>query len=365
MNSSKENESFSEQNSMYLLVGTYTTSESDGIYVYQFDTINGFSKYKSVAKVENPSYLAVSNNEQYVYAVSELGDNKGAANAFSFDKKEGTLSLINSELTGGDDPCYIAVDKTGNHVITANYSGGSITLFDVNEKGALSIAKEVISFMGSGQNAQRQKQPHLHSVIFSPDGNYLFAADLGTDKIHKFNVSMASDSNYISMGTPPAFAVDKGSGPRHMEFHPNGKYLYLINELSGTVNVFVYNKENGDINDVQNVLADTLRAGGSADIHLSPNGKFLYASNRLEGDGIAIFSVNQLDGTLTKVGYQETAVHPRNFAISPNGKFLLVASRDDNLIQIFRINQNTGLLENEYKDIKVSMPVCLKFLSLE
>ena len=173
---------------------------------------------------------------------------------------------------------------------------------------------------------------------------------MGTDKIHKFGINESNEGNYLKVGTPAAFDVAPGSGPRHLDFHPNGKYAYLINELSGAVIAFNYDANAGNLTQIQTIQADTLSAKGSADIHVSPDGKFLYASNRLKGDGIAIFSINQVDGKLTKVGYQETGVHPRNFVITPNGKFLLVASRDNDVIQIFLIDRVTGLLENTYKE---------------
>lgn len=357
-----ENIEFQKDASMYLLVGTYTQTKSNGIYVYQFDTISGYSKYISVVKVENPSYLVVSNNEKYVYSVTENEDETSLVNAFSFNKQTGTLKLINSQPTGGAAPCFINIDSVGKHVITANYLGGNVSVFTTNEDGSLNPASQVINFSGKGINPDRQTQPHIHCVQFSPDQKYLFADDLGTDEIHKFDIQ-PSDSKFLKIGKPAYFKVEDGSGPRHLEFHPDGKYAYLINELSGTIIAFDY--KDGNLTQIQSILADTTNAQGSGDIHISPNGKFLYASNRLKNDGIAIFSINQEDGKLTKVGYQTTGLHPRNFIITPNGKYLLLASRDDNAIQIFEINTETGLLKDTYKNIELDMPVCLKFVSLQ
>lgn len=358
-------ETVSDENSMHLLVGTYTGGESEGIYVYQFDTVSGYSHFRQVTKIDNPSYLTLSKDEKFVYAVSEDSGEKATASAFSFDKKDGSLKLLNSQKTGGDSPCYIEVDKNGKHVITANYGGGSITQFGVKDDGSLNLPTQVIRFMGKGTDTERQTKPYLHCVRFSPDGNYLFADDLGTDKIHKFDVKAGDADNFLQVGTPPFFKVADGSGPRHLTFHPNGKYAYLINELSGAVIAFSYDSQNGNLAQIQSIQADTLNAKGSGDIHVSPDGKFLYASNRLKGDGIAIFSINQADGKLTKAGYQETGIHPRNFVISPNGKFLLVASRDSDMIQIFLRNQSTGLLEDTFQNIKLDMPVCLKFAAFK
>jgi len=356
-------ETLQEDKSLYLLVGAYTQRESKGIYVYKFDTVSGYSEYVSMVEVEDPSYLAITKDEKFVYAVSESGKDSDAANAFSFDKRSGKLKFINSQPTGGEAPCYITIDSERKHVITANYSGGSITVFDVKEDGSLAPASFIHKFEGKGVDPDRQKQAHLHCVKFSPDERFLFADDLGTDRIHRFEVNKTGEGDYLKTGKPESFKIADGSGPRHLVFHPNGKYAYLITEMGGTVIAFNYN--DGVLEEFQTIVADPLNAKGSADIHITPDGRFLYVSNRLEGDGIAIFSIDERNGSLTKVGYQETVIHPRNFVITPNGRFLLVAGRDSDIIQIFGIDNQTGLLENTYKDIELSMPVCLKFASMK
>lgn len=366
-NNNSDNQSMDQvakkDSEMYMLVGTYTSGESKGIYVYKLDTVTGRSQYVSEITVDNPSYLVLDRSEKYVYAVTENeGIETSAANAFSFDKESGKLTFINKQLTGGGAPCYINIDAAGKHVVTANYLGGSLTCFAVNETGGLGTALKVVNFSGRGTDAERQKQSHIHCVEFTPDGKYLFAADLGTDKIHKFSIN-GTDDNYLTMGTPAGFDLKGGSGPRHLKFHPNNKFAYVINELSGDVTAFSYNE--GNLTEMQTIKADTLNAKGSGDIEITPNGKFLYASNRLKNDGLAIFSINESDGKLTKVGYCATAIHPRNFAITPNGNLLLVACRDSDVIQVFKINENTGLLEDTGYSVKLNMPVCIKFASIK
>lgn len=363
VNNSLANDSLSNENKMYMLVGTYTSGESNGIYVYKLDTVQGTSTYIGEVNVDNPSYLVLDPSEKYVYAVTEdEGKETSAVNAFSFDKKNGKLTFINKALTEGGAPCFINIDTNGKNIVTANYLGGNISTFTVNSNGGVESPAKVINFQGKGVDTQRQEQPHLHSVQFSPDYKYLFADDLGTDKIYKFDVN-AKGGEFLTKGIPESFSVKAGSGPRHLAFHPNGKYAYLITELSGDVIVFDY--ADGNLKEKQTIKADTLGAKGSADIHLTPDGRFLYASNRLEGDGLAIFSVSPENGTLTKVGYQETGIHPRNFAITPNGNFLLVANRDSDNIEVFKINQKTGLLENTGFNIELDMPVCIKFASID
>ena len=356
------NDSILDYGEMYMLVGTYTSNEgSKGIYVYKFDTETGESDSISMVEVANPSYLVISPNEKFIYSVGENEGDDGFAHSFSFDKQTGDMVLLNSQNTEGSSPAYIALDSKGNNVITANYGGGSISQFNVNSDGTLSPLTNLFTFKGKGPDSIRQQQPHLHSVRYSPDGLFLFATDLGTDNIYRYkSIHSVFEGQPALLETDTAiFKTPAGTGPRHFDFHPNGLYFYVIGELSGEVIVYDYNM--GDLQQKQTILADTVGARASADIHVSPNGRFLYASNRLENDGIAIFAIDAQDGTLTKVGYQETAKHPRNFIITPNGKFLLVAGRDDNVIQVFSVDKETGLLNNTHQDIGIDKPVCIKF----
>ena len=355
-----------DKDELFLLVGTYTSDEgSKGIYLYRFNSETALSDSVNMVRVENPSYLTLSTDEKYVYAVGENDEGGSAVHAIALDKQSGSLTLINSQPTESGGPCYITIDSKGKSVHTANYGGGSISSFQVNSDGGLTPATSVITFIGSGQDSIRQADPHLHSVIYSPDGKFLFAADLGTDKIYRFNVNDTpiEGEPAIKKSRLKEFSAPAGTGPRHFAFHPDGgRYLYLLGELSGEV--IVYDYHSGDLVPKQVIAADSVGARGSADIHLSPDGRFLYASNRLQADGIAIFSVDPDEGTLTKVGYQLTARHPRNFVITPNGRFLLVAGRDDNIIEVFAIDGETGLLTVTDQDIRISKPVCLKFAQM-
>ena len=365
----KQAETFVEPESMnnsemYMLVGSYATPEEEGIKVYRFNENTGEATYVSGLKgISNPSYLTPSIDGERVYAVGEDNGKSSTANAIKFDKEEGVLTLLNSQPTDGGAPCYITINPSGKFVLTANYMGGSITVFALDKDGKLAPEPHMIPFTGSSADKERQKQPHLHCVEFTPDHKYLLADDLGTDKIHVFPVSesVTEGAAYSLLDGDKVsdVKVEPGSGPRHICFHPNQKFAYLINEISGKVTAFSYDK--GKLNAIQYIEADTVGAQGSGDIHLSPDGKFLYASNRLKADGIAIFSIDGEKGTLTKVGYQLTGIHPRNFIISPNGRYLLVACRDSNVIQIFELDKETGLLTDTGRKVETSKPVCLKF----
>lgn len=351
---------------LYLFIGTYTDKGgSEGIYVHRFNTQTGASDSLSMSPMDNPSYLTVSPDHHFVYAVSESDPTKSAVHAFEINKQNGHLEPLNSRSVNSGGPCFITIDSRGKHLHTANYGGGSISSLQTNDDGSLVTVTTVLTFEGEGADPSRQKQPHLHSVRYSPDGQYLFASDLGTDNLYRFEVNNTPfqgqpaihESSLRVWETPPA------TGPRHFDFHPNGQFFYLLGELSGEVIVYDYN--HGDLIQKQVIASDTTGAKGSADIHVSPDGRYLYTSNRLQADGLAIFKIDEKEGTLTRVGYQLTAAHPRNFAITPNGNFILVAAKDGNKVQVFQRDQDTGLLTDTGKDIVVAQPTCIQFAIME
>lgn len=345
---------------LYLCVGSYASATDEGVQMYQFNQETGEAVYVSGLKgVSNPSYLVASADGNRIYAVGEDEGASSTVNALSFDRKTGKLVLMNTQFTQGGAPCHITLSPEEDFVLTANYMGGNISVFPLEENGRLK-AGDTINFTGSGPDKERQLQPHLHCVQFTPDGRFLLANDLGTDRIHVFPVREDGKSELLEKENAFDICLPSGCGPRHLCFAPNGKYAYLLTELSGEIIGLSYDEAGFDT--IQHIKADTLGARGSADIHLSPDGKFLYASNRLKGDGIAIFEVSSEDGTLDKVGYQQTGIHPRNFNITPNGKYLLVACRDTDEIQIYEREEESGLLKDTDKRIKISKPVCVQFL---
>ncbi len=339
-----------------MVVGTYTDGESKGMYSYSFNQETGKVTPLSEVEISNPSYLTFSKKGDFIYSVSENDGDEATANAFSFNKKSGEMKLINQQKTQGAHPCYIATD--GKNVVAANYTGGNFTTFDIEKDGSLSPATSVNNFKNSyqGPDSTRQASAHIHCTVFSPDGKCLFVTDLGGDRLYNYEIK----NKKIATEKPSYSTIAAGSGPRHFIFAPNGRHAYLINELSGTVVCYLYHQDSL-LEPIQTVQADTVSGRGSADIHVSPDGKYLYASNRLKADGIAIFRIDSV-GKLTKVGYQLTGIHPRNFNITPNGKYLLVACRDSNVIQVFQRDAKTGLLTDTKQDIQISKPVCLQFM---
>lgn len=350
-----------EKTDIYLVIGSYSSPTEKGIHVFTFNEENGENALVSETEgITNPSYLVQNSDGKRIYCVSETEDETSSLYAYAFNHTNGTIKFINSKPTHGTAPCHVWVAPSDKLAITANYNEGSISIFPITNSGSLQDAN-VEKYEGGTPNSKRQSCPHLHCIYSSPDGKYVYANDLGTDRIYKYRMTMQDSTTYIEKSIPSYFQLPAGEGPRHAEFHPNGKYAYIIGELSGNITVMAL-KEEGNLAPIQTISADSLHAAGSADIHISPNGKYLYASNRLQGDGIAIFSIDKENGHLKKVGYQTTGTHPRNFAITPNGKFLLCACRDDNKIQIFHINPNNGMLHATGKEIHLSQPVCLKFI---
>jgi len=341
---------------MFLLVGSYSDGTTPGISVYNFDIQTGDYVYVSdIKQIENPSYLVVSQDELMVYSVNETQE--GGVSSFNFNKNEGVLSFVNSQPAYGASPCYINMDKNKNFIVTANYSGGNISVFPLDTDGSIKpLSMNIDMIIPDSPNSR------MHTAVFSPDESRLLITDLGKDNIYTFIINQNATESFLELPPESVTKLDQGSGPRHLAFHPNGKFLYCINELSGTVTFFNYNE--GELLATQTIVSDTTQSSrrkGSADIHLTSDGRFLYSSNRIKNDGIAIFSVNSENGMLTSVGYQSTGIHPRNFLITPNDKFLLCANLNSNNIQIFEIDPDTGLLNNTGKEIILDKPVCMKW----
>lgn len=350
----------------YLLVGTYTASGSNGIYVYKFNAQNGKTTLvSSTDSVINPSFLVVRGN--FVYAVNETnGDNPGSVSAFAFDKKKGTLQFLNKQPTGGDDPCHLSITNDGKWVAVANYSGGSVTLFPVNEDGSLQPFSQLIQHLGSSVNKERQQKPHVHETVFSSDNNYLFTPDLGLDKImiYRFN---PEDKKPLSSANPAFIATHPGSGPRHFVLSPDERFGYVIQELNGMVTV--YSHGNGKFTEVQNIPTYPEGYKGvldGAEIVISADGNFLYTSQRGNQNSVTIFSIDKKSGLLSNIGTQSTlGKGPRNFIIGPTGNYLLAANQGSNNIVILKRNKNTGQLTETGLEIKVPMPVCLQMVSAD
>lgn len=350
-----------QQKEAHLVVGTYTSGSSEGIYVFKFNTTTGEALLENSTKSSNPSYLAVSPDQKFVFAVNE--DAPGHVSSYCFDKTTGKLSLVSQQPSKGNHPCYVTVSNNGKWLLAGNYSSGNFSVYRINKNGALDSAKTSIQHEGYSVNADRQQAPHVHATVLSKDNKYLFVPDLGIDKlmIYSFNAR----NGKVAPAKIPFQLVEAGAGPRHFDFTPSGRFAYLMEELTGSISAYSYYK--GTLTLVQNISAlpgNFNGAVGSADIHVSPDGKFLYASNRGESNTIAIFSISEATGMLRPVGHQPVlGKAPRNFNFDPSGNFLLVANQNSDEIVVFAIDHTTGLLTDTGKRIKVSKPVCIKWIS--
>jgi 6-phosphogluconolactonase len=348
----------------YLFIGTYTKGTSKGIYVYRFDASTGDAQPVSVTDTgTNLSYLALSPDGRFVYAANETGGkDPGKVIAYSFDSLSGKLGFIDERESGGDFPCYVSVDASDRWVAVANYGGGNLSAFPIGSDGSLGPSAQLIQHEGKGSNPQRQEKPHVHSTVFTPDQHFLLTPDLGLDKVFIYDFR-PDDPTPLSGASTPFIVTRPGSGPRHIDFSPDHRYMYLIEELSGEVEVFGYSKSKFiPVQRIASVIKDTSADKGSADIHLSPDGKFLYASNRGITNNIAIYAVHTGSGKLKLLGFQDVlGAKPRNFAIEPSGHFLLVANQDSNNIVIFRRDPQTGMLTPTGNQIHIDSPVCLKW----
>jgi len=347
-----------QNNTYYMLVGSYT---NDGIAVYKFNAQRGIATAVSkVGGAANVSYMVVSPDQKFMYAVNETSGTPEIS-AFSFNKTKGELKLLNKQPANAG-PCYVTIDSTGKFIVIAEYGNGSLSVYKTNADGSLTAKVQTITHEGYGIVYERQDKSHVHSVVFSPDQKFLFAADLGNDRLYQYKFD-AKASEPLSPAETPYYTVPDGSGPRHLIFHPNGKAAYLVNELTGDVIVYSYN--NGQLQELQTIASAT--AGGkyeqgSADVHITPNAKFLYVSNRGKANNVTVYAITP-EGKLNKTGEKEVNAHPRGFNIDPTGKFVLVASRDQNTIQMFTINPNFGLLEEVGQAISIDKPVFLMMIS--
>jgi len=341
---------------IFLLIGTYSPT----MYVYRFNPVNGKLEATSTFGISGSQYLTVSKNQKFVYVVNDQSNAKGGEiTAFSFDNGKGTLNRINSTTTGSEPCCFVDISTDNRWVVAGNYRLGNLFVFKTNLDGSIKQCKQIIDHKTI---APEGIVPHVHCTLFTPDGKYIFATDLGLDKLFCYPFSPQSDEPLIESNAVIS-EIHKGYGPRHLAFHPNGKYLYMIAEKSG--HIVCYQYKTGKLIQIQDLLSDSTNndgKGGSADIHITPNGKFLYATHRLKANDIVGYKIAH-SGKLTELFHQSSkGIQPRNFVIDPTGSFLLVANVDSGNIVVFKINQESGQLSATGEEINVEKPFCLKMI---
>jgi 6-phosphogluconolactonase len=367
-----------KKDSYILFVGTYTKGESQGVYAYRYDAKSGeVTPLGLAAKTSNPSFLTVDAAHKFLYAVNEdskyQGQASGGVTAFSIDRKTGRLTELTEVASHGADPCHISIDRSGKYVLVANYTGGNVAVFPIQADGRLGEASSVVNDSGTlGPNKERQEAAHAHWIEASARNRFAYVADLGLDQvlIYKFDASKGTlspgEGSATSSGMKDFFSATlaPGTGPRHVAFSADGKFMYVLGELDSTVTVFA-NDANETFRSIQKISALPKGFSGqndAAEIVIHPSGKFLYSSNRGD-DSIAVFAIDQKTGKLDLVERVPTGGKtPRNFAIDPTGAHLLSANEESGNIVEFNIDANTGKLTSQREVAKVASAVCLVFV---
>ena len=349
-------------NEYTFFVGTATGEKSEGIYSFNLNTTTGACSFRAKkVGIINPSFLTITPDNKYLYTVQrEEGVAENKVSAFSIDGNL-NLKLINTVSTKGQGACYLSTTHSGNNILVAHYTSGSVVVLPVKKDGSLDNVSDLLQHEGSSVDKKRQQGPHAH-YIEQGLGDVIYAADLGTDKIMLYDLN----NNKLSPSKTKFLKLPPGAGPRHISTHPNQNFLYVLNEMGGSVSVFGFDKIESTYQLKQTISSLPIDFEGynkSADIHVHPSGKFLFASNRGDYNSIATYKIDETNGMLTLVEIEnESIVWPRNFAISPDGKFLLCANLKDDSISVFAIDQLTGALTFTGHKITVLKPMCVKFL---
>jgi 6-phosphogluconolactonase len=361
--------------SSLVYVGTYTAGTSKGIYNYHFDPKTGqLTPIGVAAEVVNPSFLTTDPQHRFLYAVTEMGQARGpdanktngSISSFSIDRKTGALTFLNKVDSGGGGPCHLVVDKTGKTLFVANYGSGSVASFAIKPDGSIGERTGFDQHTGSSVDPARQKGPHAHAVVLSPDNRFLFVPDLGTDQIKIYRVDAAKGT--FTPNDPPFATVKAGYGPRHFTFGRGAKFAYAVCEMGSSVAVFSYDPAKGSLTPVQTLStlpSDFKGVDNSAEIEVDRSGRFLYASNR-GNDSITVFAIDPVKGTLTNVQVVPTQGNmPRNFAIDPTGKYLIAANQKSNNMVVFDIDPKDGQLKPAGQTLDISSPVDILFVPAE
>jgi len=359
----------SSQRELIVYLGTYTNNgRSEGIYVCRLDLSSGELKQIDVAKgVANPSFLTVDPRTHFLYAVNEVekfeGKASGAVSAFSIEPATGRLRLVNQQSSGGSGPCHLALDGSGRFLLVANYDVGSFEVLPVRQ-GALGAPVDLIQHRGSSINPKRQAGPHAHCVVTDKNNRRVFVTDLGLDKIMIYEFD--SGAGKLTPNQKPWFQTKPGAGPRHFAFHNNGRWAYVISELDSTMSALAYDRESGELREVQTIStlpADFTGKSYCAELQVAPSGKFLYGSNRGH-DSIVVYSIDRTTGKLGLVEHTSTGGKtPRNFAIEPGGRWLLAANQNSDSVVSFAIDPKSGKLSPSGHSVEIPVPVCVAFLS--
>ena len=345
---------------LFVYFGTHVAGPGKGFSLAHFDTTTGaLSKPEFLLEAPAPAYFIIAPDGKHLYTCNSTG----FVSAYAIDRATARLTLLNQVPSGGGDPSYISLDRTGQYVFVANYDGGNIATWRLRPDGGIGERTAFVQHTGHGVNPQRQSHAFAHSIHVDLTNRFVLVADLGLDElfVYKFDAKTGS----LTPNDPPFATVKPGSGARHMVFYPNGRWVYLITEMGSTIIQFDWDSTRGTLKELQTVSTlppDFHGNSGCSEITIHPNGKFLYASNRGH-DSIAVFAIDAKSGRLTPVEYAPSGGKtPRNFALDRAGRWMLVTNHDSNVARVFRIDQATGKLTPVGSPVEVPYPFCPRFL---
>jgi 6-phosphogluconolactonase len=361
--------------SAFVYVGGYThfppnaRGNGEGLEIFRLDRSTGqLTHLASERPVENPAFLTIDATERYLYAVNSSpsidGQPGGAVSAFAIDRTSGSLTFLNRQPTAGPGPCHLSVDRTGRFIIATSYHAGNISVFPVKPDGSLLPSSDCVQHLGSSVHPERQIGPHCHSVNFDLAERFAIVCDLGLDRVFVYQLDRATGK--LVLNEPPGISAKPGAGPRHLAFHPSGRYAFVINEIDSTLTSHYFNQTTGALREIEahsTLPTDYSGPNSTADVHVTPDGKFVYGSNRGH-DSLAIYAVDSATGKLTPLGFQSTLGRtPRNFAIDPTGTFLFAANQDSDNVVTFRIDRSTGALTPTGHVVSSPSPTCVRMVT--
>lgn len=350
-----------------VFISAFASGDRAGIHAFEFDTMTGALKpLHQTTDLQNPFFLAISPDSRFLYAIDaeRFGDKvDDFVAAYAIEGRTGELKRLNQQSSHGTSSCYLDVDATGKTVTVANYSSGSVASLPVNADGSLREATSFMQHSGSSVDPARQKGPNAHSIVISPDNRFALAADLGIDKIMIYHLNAATGK--LTPNEAQLFEkLPPGSGPRHMTFHPNGKRLYVINEMKNTIVFFDYTADTGALTQrqiISTLPTDFTGKSYTADLKITPDGKFLYGTNRGH-DSIAAYRIAD-DGMLSLISIEPSlGKGPQNLLITPDGKWLLCANMPGNNVVVFQIDTQTGSIKTTGEPTMMPMPSCIRLI---
>jgi 6-phosphogluconolactonase len=349
-----------------VFVSAFATGDKGAIHAYRLDPATGvLEQVHRTGDVENPFFLTVSRDQKFLYSIhakSFGGKDPEEVAAYALEGRTGRLKLLNRQSTRGTASCYLDIDGSGKTVLVANYSTGNVASLPVQSDGSLGESVSFLQHAGSSIDPARQTGPHAHCIVISPDNRFAFAADLGLDQVLAYRLDAATAK--LVPNQPPFAKTPAGAGPRHLTFHPNGKHVYVINELQNSVTLFDYNADSGTLTERQTIstLPESFEGKSyCADLKITPNGKFLYGTNRGH-DSLAAYRLGT-DGRLTLIGIEPSlGKGPQNLAIAADGGLLLCANMPGNNVAVFRIDAETGSLSSTGKPVSLPSPSCIRLL---